>query len=615
MDVHSLLVMVTLAIVVGTAGYTLADKLRIPAIVVLLLLGLLVGPEVLNLVNPAALGDGLRVLVSIAVAIIVFEGGMLLDFDQMRAASPPIRNLMTIGVIVSVSGGTLAAGLLAGLPLPLAALYGALMCVTGPTVVTPLLKRANVNRRLQTILQSEAVLVDAIGAVLAVVVLEFLLDAAGAPLTQALADLLVRLGAGVAVGLIGGYAVVRVLRALGNLEAGTVRLASLGGALAVYALAEVLQPEAGIAAVALAGIVVGNLDIPYADQIHRFKGDLTNLGIALLFILLAAGLRFETLAALGIGGVLAVTAMMLLVRPASVFASMVGTNVPRREQLYIAALGPRGVVAASVATFAGLELAAHGFPNSDLFIGLVFMTIIGTVVIQGLYAKPLAQRLGVRLMQVIIVSADAIARELAARLIAKDYTVSLIDSDEATVAKARADGLNVTLGDGTDPADLSRAGLNRLNRPVIFVAATSSDRTNLLACQVAIQQFGVKDVVARVNSPSNLDNFTALGIRVVSPVVSTAMLLDNLISSSSTMELLTGQSHEQEIYEAVLQNQALANKPLKDWALGDALVILVRRNGQLLAPHGNTTMKTGDVLTLIGKAGERETTRQMIEGI
>lgn len=610
-----MLVMVSLAIVVGIAGYTLADKLRIPAIVVLLLVGVLVGPEVLDLVNPAALGDGLRVLVSIAVAIIVFEGGMLLDFNQMRAASPPIRNLMTIGVIVSVVGGTLAAWLLAGLPLALAALYGALMCVTGPTVITPLLKRANVNRRLQTILQSEAVLVDAIGAVLAVVVLEFVINRGQATPAASLADALIRLGIGAGVGFVGGFGVVLALRRLADLQAGTVGLAALGGALAVFSLAEVISPESGIAAVAVAGIVVGNLDIPYADQIHRLKGDLTNLGIALLFILLAAGLRFETLVALGLGGVLAVAVMMLLVRPASAFASMLGTSVPRREQIYVAALGPRGVVAASVATFAGLELAAHGFVGSDLFVGLVFMTIIGTVVIQGLYARPLAQRLGVNLMHVIIVSADAIARELATRLIAKDYSVTLIDSDETIVAKARAAGLDAVKGDGTDPADLSRAGLNRLNRPLIFVAATSSDRTNLLACQVAIQQFHVEDVVARVNSPSNLDNFTALGIRVVSPVVSTAMLLDNLISSSSTMELLTGQSHDQEIFEAVLQNQALANKPLKEWTLGDALVILVRRNGQLLAPHGNTTMKPGDVLTLIGKAGERETTRQLIEGV
>lgn len=615
MDVHSILVMVTLAIVVGVAGYTLADKLRIPAIVVLLLLGVVVGPEVLNLVDPVALGDGLRVLVSIAVAIIVFEGGMLLDFNQMRAASPPIRNLMTIGVVVSVIGGMLAAWRLAGLPLALAALYGALMCVTGPTVVTPLLKRANVNRRLQTILQSEAVLVDAIGAVLAVVVLEFLVEGRTANPGQGLAELLVSLGAGTTIGITGGFVVVLTLRRLGDLQASTVRLAALGGALAVYLAAEVIRPESGIAAVAIAGIVVGNLDIPYADQVHRFKGDLTNLSIALLFILLAAGLRFETLTVLGMGGVLAVAAMMLLVRPASVFASMFRTSVRRREQIYMAALGPRGVVAASVATFAGLELAALGFPGSDLFIGLVFMTIIGTVVIQGLYAKPLAQRLGVNLMHVIIVSADAIARELATRLIAKDYSVTLVDTDEAVVAKARAAGLDAIRGDGTDPADLSRAGLNRLNRPVTFVAATSSDRTNLLACQVAVRQFGVEDMVARVNSPTNLENFTALGIRVVSPVVSTAMLLDNLISSSSTMELLTGQSHEQEIFEAVLQNRDLTNKPLKEWALGDTLVILVRRNGQLLAPHGNTTMKSGDVLTLIGKAGERDSTRQVIEGV
>jgi NhaP-type Na+/H+ or K+/H+ antiporter/Trk K+ transport system NAD-binding subunit len=604
--------MIVMAMVVGIAGYALADRLRIPAIVVLLLLGIIVGPEVTGLINPAMLGDGFRILVSIAVSIIVFEGGMLLDFEQMRAASPPIRNLMTVGVVVSVTAGTLAAWLLAGLSLPQAALFGALMCVTGPTVITPLLKRANVNRRLQTILQSEAVLVDAIGAVLAVVVLEFLINAANyETLSQVVTDVLVRLSVGAVIGVVGGYGVVLVLRGLAGLQASTVRLAALGGALAVYLLAELVQGESGIAAVALAGIVVGNLHIPYYDHIARFKGDLTNLGIALLFILLAAGLRFSTLSALGIGGILAVAAMMVIVRPASVFASMIATNVPFREQLYMAALGPRGVVAASVATFASLRLNEHGFSGSDQFVGLVFMTIIGTVVIQGLYARPLAHLLGVNAMHVVIVGADSIALELARRLAEKSYSVTLLDTDLIAVNKAKISGYNVIQGDGTDSNDLIRA---EIRNAVVFVAATSSDRTNLLACQIAMQRFNIPTVVARVNTPDNLDNFKSLGIRVVSPVVSTAMLLDNLISSSPTMELLTGQSQEQEIFEVTLRSPVLASKPLKEWQLGDALLILVRRNGQLFAPHGNTVMKLGDQLTLIGKAEERDKTRQLIEG-
>lgn len=612
MDTHALLVMVQIAIVVGIFGFVVADRLGLPAIVILLLLGIIVGPEILGLVNPIALGDGLRILVATAVAIIVFEGGLLLDLDEMRAASPPIRNLMIIGVIVAVVGGTLVAWLIAGLSFQVALLFGSLTSVTGPTVVTPLLRRANVNRRVQTILQSEAVLVDAIGAILAVVVLEIILENPASPLSDTLSGVALRLGLGGVIGVVGGYLLVALLRQLKLLGASTVRLTSLGGALGIYAIAEALVPEAGIAAVALGGIVVGNLDFPYHQEVHRFKGDLTNLGIAMLFILLAAGLRFETLAALGMSGVLAVVVMMVIVRPASVFASMLGTILPMRERTYIAAIGPRGVVAASVATFAALQLQSHGFEDADRFVGLVFMTIIGTVVIQGLYAKPLARRLGVNAMHVVIVSADRIANELARRLLAKGYSVTLIDSDAAHVDKIRTEGLNAVQGDGTVGSDLEKAGIRQAS---IFVAATSSDRTNLLACQIAMQRFEIKQVVARVNNPENLDNFQSLGIRVVSPVVSTAMLLDNLISQSSALELLTGQSQGQTVLEAELQNHALLKRPLKDWSIkGDVLVILARRDSKIFVPHGNTVLQKGDILTLVGVPAGVQEIKHLIEG-
>ncbi len=612
MDTHSLLIMIQFAIVVGIAGFVLADRLRIPAIVILLALGVLVGPEVLGLVDPAQLGDGLQIIVAICVAIIVFEGGMLLDIDEMRAASPPIRNLMTVGVFVAVVGGTLAARFVAGLSFQMAFLYGALMSVTGPTVVTPLLKRANVNRRLQTVLQSEAVLVDAIGAVLAVVVLDIILDSPESPLPVTFEGVAVRLIVGVVVGLVGGYVLVYALRGLKSVQASTVRLAALGGALGIYALSELFAAELGIAAVALAGIVVGNLPIPYQEEIHQFKDDLTKLGISILFILLAAGLRFETLSSLGWGGVLAVAAMMLLVRPASVLLSMFGTVIPFRERVYVSAIGPRGVVAASVATFAALQLQSHGYAGADQFVGLVFMTIIGTVVIQGLYARPLAYRLGVNAMHVVIVGASWVGVELSRRLINRGYSVTLIDTEASQVDWARGEGFNTIHGDGTNLSDLNKAGIKDAD---VFVAASSSDRTNLLACQIAMQQFSIKNVVARVNNPENLDNFRSLGIRVVSPVVSTAMLLDNLVSQSSALELLAGQTAGQTVLEAELQNRDLLGKPLKEWSIrGDVLVMLARRDGKIFIPHGNTVLQKGDTLTLIGTLIDGETARQLIEG-
>ena len=174
-------------------------------------------------------------------------------------------------------------------------------------------------------------------------------------------------------------------------------------------------------------------------------------------------------------------------------------------------------------------------------------------------------------------------------------------------------GAHVVIGDATLPATLERAGIEYAQT---VVATTRSDKDNLLACQLAMQKFGKQDGVARVNNPENLDNFSALGIRVVSPVVSTAILLDSLVRQSSVMELLTSQVPGQEVCEVELHNKALAGKPLKSWRLnGDVLIALVRRNGNLFVPHGDTVIEEGDMLTLIGDCAQIDESRELVEQV
>lgn len=214
-------------------------------------------------------------------------------------------------------------------------------------------------------------------------------------------------------------------------------------------------------------------------------------------------------------------------------------------------------------------------------------------------------------MHVLVVSADDIGRELARRLINNGMSVTLIDTDILQVNLARDAGLTARQGDGTSVNDLRKAGIQNAQT---FVAATPSDKVNLLACQLAMQRFDVEDVVARVNNPENLDNFSALGIRVVSPVVSTAILLDSLVRQSAVMELISSQVPGQEVCEVPFTNSDLAGKPLKAWKLkGDVLVALVRRNGDLFVPHGDTVINKGDVITLIGNCDDVEVSRGMIE--
>jgi NhaP-type Na+/H+ or K+/H+ antiporter len=370
MSAHDLLVMMGIVIVAGIGTILLAERLRLPSILLLLAAGVLFGPQGLQLIEPDALGAGLQVIIPLMVAIIVFEGGMVLDVTYLRQVTRIVRNLITIGALITAVLATIAAHFLVGMSWGLAALFGALMSVTGPTVINPLLKRAAVTQRLKTVLIAEGVLVDAVGAVLAVVVLEILLTDDG--FLAGAGEWLLRVGGGAVIGIIGGWLLGLYLKRIGReFSADLTRLAALGGALGIFTVAEWIAAEAGIAAAAAAGIVIGNTRFAHEEEVHNFKGDLTLLGIGVIFVLLAARIRFSDLAALGWGGIATVALLMLVIRPICVFASAIGnTKLSLREKLFMAAVGPRGIVAASFATFAALRLEEVGYAGADALIGL-----------------------------------------------------------------------------------------------------------------------------------------------------------------------------------------------------------------------------------------------------
>lgn len=598
MSSHDLLLMTGLVITAGLSIHIVAQRLGLPSIIFLLAGGILLGPEILDVVRPAALGDGLTVLVSLIVAVIVFEGGFILDVDYLRTVSNPVRNLITLGCAVTVILGALAAHFLAGLSWPLSWLFGSLVCVTGPTVINPLMRIAKANRRVKTVLMAEGILIDAVGAVLAVVVLEFLLVDHPATLLDPALNWILHLGAGVAVGVGVGWVAAWLLKKLNPDHAEPARLGTLAAALAMYLIAEAILPEAGIAAVAAGGIVMGNQDIPFADRVKNFKGDLTMLGLGVIFIILAARLRFEDLIGLGLGGVAAVLFLMVVVRPLSVWLSTINSGLRRNERLFIAGIGPRGVVAASVTTFAAIQLDSVGYAGTSQLVGLVFLTVILTVVVQGAYARRLAQLLGVTPMNVIVVGSDAIAIALAERLSAQNEDVTIVDIDREQLDTLQGRGFNLVHADTTTPQGLEKAGIQHAKT---LVAATPSDKTNMLVCQLARTKFNVEDLVARANSPENLDVFATLGIRAMSPLLSTAIILDNLVRRPNALSLFTELDASKDVREVTIGNPQMADRPLKDLQLpGDCLISMVRRNGETFIPHGDTVLRQGDILTLMG---------------
>lgn len=355
---------VAVALVAGMVAQVLARHLRIPGIVLLLAAGALLGPDVLGWVRPAELGPALQALVGFAVSIILFEGGLNLDLRRLARQAKSIRRLVTVGALVTAIGGTVLPILVLGWDWRPAVLFGTLVIVTGPTVVTPLLRRMRVQPRVGTVLEAEGVFGDAIGAIVAVVALEVVVSPSGASLAEGAWHLVLRLGSGTVFGILGGLAIGWVFKVENLVPEGLENIFTLSAVLALFQVSNALFPESGIVAAVFAGLTIGNMHIESLEELRDFKEQLTVLMITLLFVLLAADVRLAQLGDLGSGGWITVALLLLVVRPLNVFIGTAGTDLQLREKLFMSWMAPRGIVAAAVASLFAQSLHDAGIPGA-----------------------------------------------------------------------------------------------------------------------------------------------------------------------------------------------------------------------------------------------------------
>ncbi len=304
------------------------------------------------------------------------------------------------------------------------------------------------------------------------------------------------------------------------------RVVVLTAALLAYALGSMWLSEAGIAAAAIAGIVLGNAEIPHKEEVAGFKGGITLFVLSFVFIVLAAQLSLGDLRALGVGGLVVVIVVAALVRPLAVLSTL-GGRLTVRERMFVGGMGPRGIVPASVATLFAIELRPENPEAATVLVGTVFLVIFATVMFQGGLARHFAQALDILPMQTLIVGGGRVGRELAVRYESRGEEVVLIDSDEDTVERTRADGHRVVHGDATNATVLEEAGANRAS---VVVAATADDDVNLLVAQLATTRFDVDTVVARANQPDNVEAFEDLDVETISAGFAVADAIDDAVS-------------------------------------------------------------------------------------
>jgi len=474
-----------LALAAGIVCQVLARHLRIPGIVLLLAAGVLLGPEMLGIIDPSALGHGMHDVVGFAVAVILFEGGLNVNVGRLRREALPIRRLLTFGAGVTLVGGALAARWTLGWSWSLSVLFGTLVIVTGPTVITPLLRRIRVDRTLETILEAEGVFIDAIGAILAIVALEVVTQGVtGAAVAQGLMGPPLRLAAGAILGLAGGGVLTLLLRPRHLVPEGMQNIFSLAWAVALFHVSSALVPETGIAAVIAAGLVVGNTTAaPPLRELKEFKEQLTVLLIGLLFVLLAADVATADVAGLGWGGVVVVAVLMFLIRPLSVAVSTWGSELSWRQRAFLAWVAPRGIVAAAISSLFADRLAEVGLPGGDALRALVFLVIAGTVVLQGASASLLARVLGVRRPSdrgYAVLGGHSLARLFALRLQEAGEEVVILEANQDRTRKAQAQGLRVVFGNAMEERAMLAAQMES-RRGIVGLLANSAQ--NLLFAQ------------------------------------------------------------------------------------------------------------------------------------
>ncbi|ORE87444.1 sodium/hydrogen exchanger [Oceanococcus atlanticus] len=486
MDIAEVIVLI---FSLGVLAQWLAWRAHIPAIVLFAAVGLIIGP-IAGVVNPSlVLGDVFRPVVSLCVAVILFEGGLNLHWHELSSSASGVKRLVTVAAVLSFALGSIAAHWVGGLELPVAMVFGAIIVVTGPTVIMPLLRQSHLNRRTASYLKWEGIINDPIGALAAVLIFQVFVLSDQSGHGGLLSGLLIALGSGIGLG---GGAAWLLGRAFNN---GTIpeylkAPCTLATVLVVYTLSNHMQHEAGLLAVTVMGLWMGNMDLPSMGEMRRFKEYITLMLVSSVFVMLSADIDRDILNILDWHAVALILALMFIVRPAAVLIATIWTDMRWSERILVAWIAPRGIVATAVAGVFGPDLVAAGYEDGALLAPLMFALVFATVISHGFSIGWLARRLDLTVTPntVLIVGASPWTTALA-QTIKNDLgsNIILVDSSWHRLREARLNGIPVQYGEILSEELQQGLELGSVN---CLLAATSNDAYNALVCRHFSQELG-----------------------------------------------------------------------------------------------------------------------------
>jgi NhaP-type Na+/H+ or K+/H+ antiporter len=476
----SLLYVIAAVVVLGIGAQWLSWRLKLPAILALLLIGITAGP-VTGLLRPDEMfGAMLFPMVSLGVALVLFEGGLTLRFRDLRGQGTAVSNMVSWGALLNWALIAAGSWWVAGFSVEMALLFSALVIVTGPTVVNPLLRTMRATPEVSKLLRWEGILIDPVGALLAVVVFQFIIDG-----SQSYLLFMRSIAVGVAAGAVGALTLGFTIRKYWVPEY-LLNVVALAWVVLTFAGSNYLAHESGLLAVTVMGVWLGNMRGVDMSEVLSFKESLSVLIISVLFIVLGARINTGDILATGWQGV-GVLLVVLLARPLVVWAATVGGKYSWREKALVAWVAPRGIVAAAVSSLFALRLQEAGYAGAQSLVSFTFLIIIVTVVMQSFTARPMARMLGLMEAEprgILIVGANQVARVIGKALLQQGFRVKLTDTTWSEIQAARMDGLDTYYGDPVSAhADrqLELTGIGRLfamsRRPALNTLATIKFRS------------------------------------------------------------------------------------------------------------------------------------------
>ncbi|RAJ14103.1 cation:proton antiporter [Arenibacter echinorum] len=502
-------------IVLGIIAQWVAWRFKLPAILPLILIGLLVGPistlftedgtklirPIWNKTEGLFLGESLYHFVSLAIGVILFEGGLTLKRSEVKRVGPVITKLITLGSAVTFFLAGTAAHFIFDLPWQISFLFSALIIVTGPTVITPILRNIPLKKDLSAVLKWEGILIDPIGALVAVLVFEFISIGEGQGYTQTgLLEFVKVLLLGFTFGFSFAHALTLAIKK-NYVPHYLLNVVSLSVVLSVFVISELFAHESGLLAVVVMGMVMGNTQLPNIKELLYFKESLSILLISMLFILLSASMNLPELELLYSSKTLLLFAIVVfVVRPLGVFLSTTGSKLNFREKLFISWVGPRGIVAAGIASLFGSKLILRGEPGAEYITPLVFMIVLGTVLLNASTARFMAKLLGVFLEKsegILIIGASKVPRLIASYLKKNNRHVVLIDNNQNNIEKAKNLGLEAFVANIYSDALTDNIELNDVG---YLMALTGNSDINEYAIETFKKEFGEQGSFRLVNS-------------------------------------------------------------------------------------------------------------------